>query len=85
MTPLEAAQLRIFRDVWLEAQADYWEARADRLEWCRPRPGDYTGRATPAEIAAREARLALEVEQCRAHARVLRSEVSESVRLEAIA
>lgn len=77
LTPLENAQLRIFRDIWMESQALYWERRAEQLEWCRPRPGDFTGRATPDEIAARDARLALEIEQCHAHALILRGETRD--------
>lgn len=72
ITPLENAQLRIFRDIWQEAQSGYWERRADLLEFALPRPGDFTGAATSEEMEARRRRLQASIEACRNHARILR-------------
>lgn len=40
----EQIRIRILADSFREAKAATWEARAELLEWARPRPGDFTGR-----------------------------------------
>ncbi|GAA1543518.1 hypothetical protein [Nocardioides humi] len=42
-----------------------WLRRAEEFERARPRPGDYVGRSTPEERAARDRRLARMAEMCR--------------------
>lgn len=58
-------QRRVMQDALLDGTAVYWRRRADTFEWARPRPGDYLGRATADEVAARDARLAEAAEACR--------------------
>lgn len=70
----EQMQRRAIQDTIAKASAETWERRAAALEFARPRPGDFTGSATPAELAERDQRLALEAEECRNHARILRGE-----------
>lgn len=67
--------VRVIEDAVTSAQGAYWCRRAEVFEWARPRPGDFIGRATNAELAARDARLAGMAEACRRH-----SELVEGVR-----
>lgn len=49
-----------------------WDKRAEDLENARPRPGDFNGLATVAELAARDAQLREQAAACREHAQLLR-------------
>jgi hypothetical protein len=64
---VDAAQLgrRIAQDALGEAVACTWTRRAELLTWAMSRPGDFTGNATPAEIAERDRKLAAQAEACR--------------------
>lgn len=62
---------RVLQDAMTEATAAYWLRRAAELEAARPRPGDFNGNATEAELAARDRRLANDAEGCRQRARLL--------------
>lgn len=64
---------RVIGDMVQAASANQFERRAEVFEWARPRPGDFTGRATAEELAERDRRLMETAAQCRAHALVLRS------------
>lgn len=61
-------QMRVLQDALTEATAACWEKRAQQFEDAAPRPGDFTGRATPLEIAARLRRCLATAAACRAHA-----------------
>ncbi len=55
----------VIRDAIAKATPAGWDRTADRLETALPRPGDYLGRSTAAERAAREARLRTRIAACR--------------------
>ena len=63
---------RVVQDALEQANWMWWARRARELEKARHRPGDFTGAASPAEIAERDAALRLAAENCRRHARLLR-------------
>lgn len=44
-------RLRVLQDALSEATGAYWLRRAEVLDAARPRPGDYTGRATDEQLA----------------------------------
>src|SRR5699024_3761372 len=48
-----------------------WHRRAEALESARPRPTDYRGKATPAQIAEQDRRLALKAQNARDHASIV--------------
>ncbi|MGB3954726.1 MAG: hypothetical protein WBL05_05515 [Brooklawnia sp.] len=70
----EAVQHRFLQDVLNAAMPQYWEARARVLEDARPRSTDFLGRATRAEVAAHDARLAADAARCRIQAALLRDD-----------
>lgn len=55
---------RILQDALSEANADHWRRRARLLEQALSRPGDYTGQATPEQIAERDERLRAAILAC---------------------
>ena len=59
---------RVLADCLAEATASYWERRAQALLDAAPRPGDYTGRATAAELSAARQRCLDAAAACRARA-----------------
>lgn len=73
-----ADPLAILRGAVLEAIASalpsQWDRRAEVLEAARPRPGDYFGKATLADLDARDRRLAADAARCRLHAAALRGD-----------
>lgn len=69
----------VLHDVWCEATTTYWLIRAEQLDAARPRPGDFHGRATRQQLAARDARLAEAAAACR-H----RAELAEASRGEVL-
>lgn len=62
----------VVADAMYESEGAYWLRRAAALEWARPRPGDFTGRATAEEIRERDRRLAEQAAACRARAELHR-------------
>lgn len=63
-TYLANFQRRVIEDAINEATATYWHRRAATYEWARERPGDYLGRSTPEQRAARDADLVAHIERC---------------------
>ena len=61
---------RVMQDAWAEGTAAYWTRRADVFEWARPRPTDWPGRATRAELRARDRELQATAEACRNRTRL---------------
>lgn len=70
----EQVRLRCLQDALSEGLAVTFERRAALFEWARPKPGDFTGSATAADIAARDARLRADADRCRRHAALLLGE-----------
>ena len=67
----ERMQLESALDAVRRARAETWLRRAEQWEWAAPRPGDFVGRATEADIEARAARCHQLATACRAHAAIL--------------
>ena len=59
---------RVLADCLSEATATFWHRRAQALEDAAPRPGDYVGRATPADLSAARQRCLDAAAACRARA-----------------
>lgn len=59
---------RVLTDALAEGTAAYWERRGKSFEGAAPKPGDFNGRATPAEIAERAERCRATAAACRARA-----------------
>jgi hypothetical protein len=55
---------RVLQDALADATAAYWRRRAGMYRWAAPRPGDFTGRATAAELEERRRRCEQLAEQC---------------------
>lgn len=72
ITHLDHFQHRVVQDALKDAHPGYWLHRARIFENARPRPDDYTGNATPEDIAALDQRLAESAAACRARAQVHR-------------
>lgn len=72
VTSNEAFRVRFLADLLTDGMAGQWEKRARVFEWCAPRPSDFNGRATPAELAERAQRCRGTAAACRAKAAVLR-------------
>lgn len=56
---------RVLQDALTEALAEHHLRRAMQLDAARPRPGDYTGAATPEQLAAQDERLSAAAAACR--------------------
>lgn len=67
---------RLLQEVITEAEAQFWDRRAETFEWARPRPGDYLGKSTETDRKRRDTRLREQAEACRARAAVLRRRVA---------
>lgn len=76
-TNLAQFQTRVLQDAISHGEANYWMSRAATFEWARPRPGDFNGRATPAQVRERDARLARTAEMCRQRASLSRDPMQE--------
>ena len=63
-------QSRVLREAYLDAEAATFDRLAEMLEWARPRPGDFHGKATREELRARYDRLTEQAQACRNRARV---------------
>lgn len=58
------------RDCYLSGLEIYWNRRADALEWAKPKPSDFHGRATRAELSAQWQRLDEAARMCRHRAQL---------------
>lgn len=76
---LERFTLRLLQDALAQATSGYWERRADELEACRSRPGDWPGAPLDSWAATmaradraqqRDDRLAADALECRRHAQL---------------
>jgi hypothetical protein len=65
---VEHHRARCLQEALSEATSHYWRRRAATFEAARPRPGDYSGRATPERLAERDATLAAIAHACRLRA-----------------
>jgi len=65
---IENTRSRALQDALASATAGHWLRRAAFFEAARPRPGDFTGRATPEDLADRDRWLAARALACRRHA-----------------
>jgi hypothetical protein len=61
----EPIRRRVVQDAMNDALACTWRRRAELFEWARPRPGDFNGNATAAEMAERDRLLAAQAKACR--------------------
>jgi hypothetical protein len=59
---------RVLQDAMAEATNNYWQRRADTFERARPRPGDFRGQATDADLAEADRRCAAAALACRQRA-----------------
>lgn len=76
---------RLLQDAVNEALAATWERRAAAFLAARPRPGDYRGRATDADLRQRWQRLTEVAQACRARAAVSRRHEGIDADVEAVA
>lgn len=70
---LDRFAVRMLQECMAAALPATWFRRAATLEAARPRPGEFHGRATAADLAERDRRLAAQAEACRRHAEFLRT------------
>lgn len=63
---------RVVEEALTTAMPAFWERRAEQLDDARPRRSDFNGRASSAELAERDRRLAEQAAACREHAELLR-------------
>lgn len=66
--------LAAVHEALLAAEPAYWLRRARQMRWARPRPGDFTGRATVDARRERDERLAAAERACVERARVAAGE-----------
>lgn len=71
---LEQITHRFITDMMNAATIRQWLTRARVFEDARPKPTDWPGRASAAEIAAQDARCAASAAACRLHAAMLRGD-----------
>lgn len=76
---IEHFQQRGLQDALAQATAQFWRKRAADFEAARPRSGEFHGRATREELAARDARCAATALACRRHAELLESAVPDYI------
>lgn len=62
---------RVLQDALAEATAHYWRRRARSFEVALPRPGDFTGRATPEQIEEQRMRVAATILACAQRAELM--------------
>ncbi len=62
---------RLVLDAVAQASAGYWRRRSAAFEAAAPRPADFNGRATRADLAAARARCLATADACRAKAFVV--------------
>lgn len=67
----------------MQASPAYWLRRADQFDAARPRPGEFTGHATPEELADADERCAEAARLCRFHASIVADPALWEAELEA--
>lgn len=67
---VQHCRARFLQDMLTEATSAYWTRRAEAFDAARSRPGDYPGRTTAEQRAARDRRLATVAQACRHRAEV---------------
>ncbi len=73
-------QRRILEDGLLVAMPSTYRQRADMFDWARPKPNDYTGKATQKDLADLDERCRLVAEACRRHANLLELGLPDYIR-----
>jgi hypothetical protein len=78
---LEHFRARVLQDALNEATVSYWLQRAKDLADVLSRPGDFTGHATPEQVAGRDAGIRLALLNIERHIALLReqTEISDEV------
>ena len=76
---------RVVEEALTTAMPAFWERRAVELDEARPRRSDFNGRASSAELAERDRRLAEQAAACREHAELLRMFPEEEAVVELVA
>lgn len=66
---LDHFRARVLQDALCEGTAAYWRRRTEQFEWAKPRPDDFHGKATTAELSAAWNRCHASAEACRNRAR----------------
>lgn len=64
----------MIEEIVLDGLADQWRQRAKVFEWCRPRPGDFMGRARKVSIEEQDRRVREMAQACRHRAEVIELE-----------
>ena len=67
---IEHHRVRVLQDALAEATAAYWLRRAEQLERAKPRPGEFHGQMTRAELRAKWRELDEIVRACRNRATI---------------
>lgn len=73
----EALRRRSVQSAISYALAGQFRCRAEVFEWAAPQPGDFTGRATPAELAEATQRCRATAVACRRRAELLDREAGD--------
>ena len=81
LSAAERLAVRAVQEALTAAVPAYWLRRAAEYEDARPRPGDWPGTATEAELAERWQRLTATAEACRLHARFISENPGEVLEL----
>jgi hypothetical protein len=75
----EPIRRRVVQDAMNDALACTWRRRAELFEWARPRPGDFNGNATAAEMAERDRLLVAQAKACRNKAILLELHILDEI------
>lgn len=70
--------------VVVEAEAGWWRKRAAQFRAARPRPGDFTGRLTPQQVADQDARIEAKARACDYRAELCALSASEEANIWAL-
>jgi hypothetical protein len=73
----EQLRRRAVQEAIVMASAWWWRRRAEVFQWARPKPTDYVGKATAAELAAADERCLEVVEACLNRATLIEWEAAE--------
>lgn len=70
---------RVLQDCLTQATAQHWLNRAAAFEWASPRPDDFVGAATPAQLAEAATRCRESAEACRRRSKLILSGAPEEI------